>query len=183
MKKFVLLAVSFLLSTMLFAGPFGLEMGMTLDEIREKCGSSNVVYIANDVYDIKPPKPSSFFKHSYVAFVDDTFGLYGIGGVGTPMSYGDCLVTLNTLASHLESYYGKPQETVKLKDITSAHMTFNPDTVVKYCWRLPDCKKLEKEKVSEVIVLIDELNQDVGIVRIQYAFNNREKVMENATPF
>ena len=30
-KRFVLLAVLFLMATMLFAGPFGLEMGMTLD--------------------------------------------------------------------------------------------------------------------------------------------------------
>ena len=36
MKRFVLLAVSFLMATMLFAGPFGLEMGMTLEEIKKK---------------------------------------------------------------------------------------------------------------------------------------------------
>ena len=36
MKKFILLAVSFLMATMLFAGPFGLEMGMTLEEIKKK---------------------------------------------------------------------------------------------------------------------------------------------------
>lgn len=62
-------------------------------------------------------------------------------------------------------------------------MTFNPDTIIAYCWELPECKKLEKEKVSKVFALIDELNQDVGIVRVQCLFNNREKVMENATPF
>ena len=183
MKKFVLLVVAFLMANALFAGPFGLKMGMTLEEIKEKCGWSNVVHISNDVYDIKPPKPSSFFKHSYVAFVDDTFGLYIIGGLGTPMSYGDCLVILNGLANHLENYYGKPQTTEKLKDITSVHMTFNPDAVVTYRWKLPECKKLEKEKVSKVVAFIDELNQDVGMVRVQYSFNNCEKVIENATPF
>ena len=75
MKRFVLLAVLFLMATMLFAGPFGLEMGMTLDEIKAKCGSSKVKCIEGDVYDIRPPKPSEFFS-LYCAFVDDAFGLY-----------------------------------------------------------------------------------------------------------
>ena len=62
MKKFVLLVVAFLMANALFVDPFGLKMGMTLEEIKEKCGWSNVVHISNDVYDIKPPKPSSFLS-------------------------------------------------------------------------------------------------------------------------
>lgn len=33
MKKIVLFAIAFLMVNVLFAGPFGLEMGMTLEEI------------------------------------------------------------------------------------------------------------------------------------------------------
>ena len=32
MKKIILLVIAFFMSNMLFAGPFGLEMGMTLDD-------------------------------------------------------------------------------------------------------------------------------------------------------
>lgn len=55
MKKIVLFAIAFLMVNVLFAGPFGLEMGMTLEEIKEKCGWNNVEHIEKDMYKIKPP--------------------------------------------------------------------------------------------------------------------------------
>ena len=62
MKKVIFLIVFALIMSVGFAGPFGLEMGMTLEEIKEKCGWSNVVHISDDMYDIKPPKPSFFLS-------------------------------------------------------------------------------------------------------------------------
>lgn len=115
MKKFILLAVLFLMATMLFAGPFGLEMGMTLDEIKAKCGSSNVECIDGDGYKIKPPKPSFYFDHLYGALVDDTFGLYALSGVTKPTSYSHCLALLNTITGLIEAHYGKAQEDKETK--------------------------------------------------------------------
>ena len=185
MKKLVLLVVSFLMANILFADPFGLEMGMTLEEIKKKCGSSNVECIDGDGYKIKPPKPSFYFDHLYGAFVDDTFGLYALSGVTKPTSYSYCLALLNTIAERIEAHYGKAQEERKLKDITPTpiFMTFNPDTIIAYYWKLPECKKLEKEKVSEVFIYIDELTQDVGAVMIRYRFNNFDDAMEDKSPF
>ena len=108
-----------------------------------------------------------------------------MSGVTKPTSYSYCLALLNTITGRIEAHYGKAQEERKLKDITPTpiFMTFNPDTVIEYCWKLPECKKLEKEKVSHVLIYIDELTQDVGAVMIKYKFNNFDDAMEDKSPF
>ena len=179
MKRFVLLVVSFLMATMLFAGPFGLEMGMTLDEIREKCGSSNVEGIQGGVmWYIKPPRPSNYFS-SYEAWCDDSAGLHTVAANTFIMPYKQCILSLESVFSLLKSYYGEPQEVTQLKDGTHVYMTSeSPDTIVQYGWRLPECKKLEKENVYRLHIWIGEMNQDQGIVRIMYFFDNYKKLME-----
>ena len=182
MKRCVLLAVSFLMATMLFAGPFGLEMGMTLEEIREKCGSSKVKCIDGDVYDIRPPKSSELFP-IYYASIDDAFGLYCIKVFSSFRSYSDCLLLFNDLAKRFEAYYGKSQNTKKVKDIPPVYITFSPDTIIQYQWELPQCKKLGKEKIASVIFSIEEITQDQGCVMLSYKFNNAKEVLENNSPF
>lgn len=182
MKKIVLFAIAFLMVNVLFAGPFGLEMGMTLEEIKEKCGWNNVEHIEKDMYKIKPPRSSSSFDN-YFVFVDDTFGLHSITAWTKVMSHKECLLSLEGLNGRLKTYYGEPQKIKRFKDITSVYMTFDPDTITQYNWKLPECKKLEKEKIANVFVWVAELSQDAGAVVIRYYFDNSEKVMENQSPF
>jgi|GEM_PF-1127622 len=184
MKKLVLLVVSFLMATMLFAGPFGLEMGMTLDEIREKCGSSNVEGIQGGVmWYIKPPRPSNYFS-SYEAWCDDSAGLHTVAANTFIMPYKQCILSLESVFSLLKSYYGEPQEVTQLKDGTHVYMTSeSPDTVVQHTWKRPECKKLEKENVDSLTILIRELSEDVGDVRITYCFDDHKKVVGDVTPF
>ena len=182
MKKIVLFVIAFLMVNVLFAGPFGLEMGMTLEEIKEKCGWNNVEHIDTDMYKIKPPRSSSSFDN-YFVFVDDTFGLHSIAAWTKVMSHKECLLFLVGLNGRLKTYYGEPQKITRFKDITSVYMTFDPDTITRYDWKLPECKKLEKEKIANVFVWVSELSQDAGAVVIRYIFDNFEKVMENQSPF
>jgi hypothetical protein len=183
MKKFVLLVVLFLMSTMLFAGPFGLEMGMTLEEIREKCGSSNVKYSEDGVYMVKPPRKSSSFN-GYIALVDDTFGLHATSANSVIMPYKQCIIHLRDLFNRLRAYYGEPQMRTLLKDINPVYMASeSPDTVVQHTWKRPECKKLEKENVDSLTILIRELGEDAGYVSITYFFDNHKKVVGDATPF
>jgi len=183
MKKFILLAISFLMASMLFAGPFGLEMGMTLEEIKEKCGRNNVNHCVYDEYIIKPPRPNSIFDCYRVA-IDDTFGLYVIKASTEVMSHKDCLFRLEHVSYVLKSYYGESQKIMRLKDTPCEYMTSeSPDTIVCYVWSLPECKKLEKEKVSLLGVGVQEFDQDTGAVRIEYYSDDFDKVMESKTPF
>ena len=183
MKRVALLVVSFLMVTMLFAGPFGLEMGMTLNEIREKCGWSNVECIENGVYRVEPPRKSSSFG-VYFAFVDDTFGLHATSANSVIMPYKQCIIHLRDLFNRLRAYYGEPQMRTLLKDINPVYMASeSPDTVVQHTWKRPECKKLEKENVDSLTILIRELSEDVGDVRITYCFDDHKKVVGDVTPF
>ena len=183
MKKFVLLVVLFLMSTMLFADPFGLEMGMTLDEIREKYGWGNVEYSGDGVYRVEPPRKSSSFG-VYFAFVDDTFGLHATSANSVIMPYKQCIIHLRDLFNRLRAYYGEPQVRTLLKDVNPAYLTSeSPDTVVQYMWRRPECEKLEKENVDSLAIWIGELSEDAGVVSIMYRFDNHKKVVGDVTPF
>lgn len=183
MKRVALLVVSFLMATMLFAGPFGLEMGMTLNEIREKCGWSNVECIENGVYRVEPPRKSFSFG-VYFALVDDTFGLYSVSANTVVMPYKQCIIHLRNSFNRLGPYYGEPQMRALLKDMNPAYMASeSPDTVVQYTWKRPECKKLEKENVDSLTIWISELGEDAGCVSITYCFDNHKKVVGEVTPF
>ena len=134
------------------------------------------------MYKIKPPRSSSSFDN-YVVFVDDTFGLHSIAASTKAMSHKECLLSLEVLNGRLKTYYGEPQKIMRFKDITYVYMTFDPDTITEYGWTLPECKKLEKEKIAHVVVWVSEFSQDAGAVLIKYIFDNSEKVMENQSPF
>lgn len=183
MKKVTSLGGLFLLASMLFAGPFGLEMGMSLDEIREECGG-RVECVREGIYVVEPPRPSSYFV-SYEAWCGGSVGLHTIAANTFIMPYKQCILSLESVFSLLKSYYGEPQEVTQLKDGTQVYMTSeSPDTIIQYSWKLPECKKLEKENVYKLYVWIGEMNQDQGIVRIMYFFDNHKKLVEagNASP-
>ena len=182
MKKIILLTIAFLMANILFAGPFGLEMGMTLEEIKRKC-DYNVKHAGDDMYMIKPPRPSIVFN-LYSVHVDDIFGLYSIMAISENMPHKQSLLVLKNVAGMIEAYYGEPQDMKRLKDHNPVYMTSeSPDTIICYDWTLPECKKLEKEKVNWIRVIAHELNQDEGAVAIQYRFDNAEKIIENRPPF
>lgn len=75
MKKTILLSVLFIFGVIsAFAGPFGLSMGMSLEEIVAEC-TDEPKYIADDRYLIQPTKSHPLFEN-YIAWVSETNGLY-----------------------------------------------------------------------------------------------------------
>lgn len=144
---------------------------------------SNVEYSEDGVYMVKPPRKSSSFD-GYLALVDDTFGLHSVSAVSLIMPYKPCILYLRSLFDRLKPYYGEPQMRTLLKDINPVYMASeSPDTVVQHTWKRPECKKLEKENVDSLTILIRELGEDVGDVSITYCFDNHKKVVGDVTPF
>lgn len=144
---------------------------------------SNVEYSEDGVYMVKPPRKSSSFD-GYLALVDDTFGLHSVSAVSLIMPYKPCILYLRSLFDRLKPYYGEPQMRTLLKDINPVYMASeSPDTVVQHMWKRPECKKLEKENVDSLTILIRELGEDVGDVSITYCFDNHKKVVGDVTPF
>ena len=82
MKKsyFIVLAMVLLVSSqMLTAGPFGLEMGMSLDGL--KALGVNPTMIATGYYKVDPPSPHPEFER-YIVQMDATEGVFWIKAVG-----------------------------------------------------------------------------------------------------
>ena len=76
MKKKILLCAMILLSLALaaFAGPFGLEMGMTLEEVAKACGGKRPEHIGDHRYLIEPVKKHPSFS-TYIAWISPAEGL------------------------------------------------------------------------------------------------------------
>lgn len=79
MKKLFLIFTLILLPIAVFAAPFGLEMGMTLDEIAEQC-EEEPKFLENDIYLVKPIKSHPVFI-AYLVYVNQKVGLYQIRAV------------------------------------------------------------------------------------------------------
>lgn len=111
MKKlisiFTLLVVC---SLSVFAGPFGLNMGMTIEDVTKACGGNEPEYISDDRYYIQPIKSHPLFE-GYVVWISETEGLYYIKGISREIpanSYGtEVKQEFARLLSPLERKYGK----------------------------------------------------------------------------
>jgi len=169
MKRFVLLVVSFLMATMLFADPFGLKMGMTLEEIKAKCGGKEPEYECHGImYKIEPiKKDGTFIKYS--AFVNENLGLFGVTAGTELVSTERRKKSFNAVLSKLKDYYGEPSE---VDELTCR-------------WYADKCEKLKKEKLNGIFLRIFEVTELGGeIIFLDYFFENSEKAMESRdSPF
>jgi hypothetical protein len=84
-KNFIIVfATVLLLSThILTAGPFGLEMGMSLDGLNAL--GANPTIIAEAYYTVNPPSPHSDFEE-YIVRLDPTEGVFWIKALGKDIS-------------------------------------------------------------------------------------------------
>ena len=108
---FILL--SFLITGIVFAGPFGLDMGMTLDQVKTKTGK-NPELVQDDLYRVDPPNKNDMFE-SYIVQISPKYGIVWIKAVGkdiTTNGYGIQLKTaFDNLVSGIERSYGKYDKT------------------------------------------------------------------------
>lgn len=112
-KYFFILFLCLFSSANLAAGPFGLEKGMSLEEINEACGRTIPRRIANDDrYYISPLKSHSVFSE-YIAWIDDEEGLYYIRAISDPIytsKFGTELQNeFHSFRKRLEKIYGKSE--------------------------------------------------------------------------
>lgn len=112
MKKLFLLLILLSAPILLFSAPFGLSMGMTLDDLAEACDGAEPIHIEDDCYYVFPVKKHPLFKH-YVAFVDDDEGLYLIRAVSDDIStnrYGtEIQNTFAEIKERVSKTYGRPR--------------------------------------------------------------------------
>lgn len=110
--KRLFLAVLFIIgATFTYAAPFGLKMGMTIDEIAEQC-EDEPSFLQDDVYLITPIKRHPLFTY-YAVYVNESTGLYQIRAVSDSIQcnqYGTELQNaFNNLKDRIGKTYGKPR--------------------------------------------------------------------------
>ena len=111
MKKLFFALIFGLISTFIYAAPFGLKMGMTIEEIAEQC-EEEPSFVKDDIYLIKPIKKHPLFSY-YAVYVSEKTGLYQIRVISdsvTCNNYGiEIQNSFNSIKDRIAKTYGKPR--------------------------------------------------------------------------
>ena len=111
MKKLFFALIFGLISTFIYAAPFGLKMGMTIEEIAEQC-EEEPSFVKDDIYLIKPIKKHPLFSY-YAVYVSEKTGLYQIRAISdsvTCNNYGtEIQNSFNSIKDRIAKTYGKPR--------------------------------------------------------------------------
>ncbi len=195
MKKLVLLAVIILVVTnSAFAGPFGLEMGMSFDDITKACGGIRPERLENDDrYLVSPTKSHPDFEH-YLVWVDDAKGLYRIRAISKEINtskYGTELKSFfHEMNERLSKTYGKPQiyDEVKKgaldiykKDEWWMMALSDGSRILESVWeRGSGTVKMSKD-LDYVDLYADttKYSFDKGYLGLEYGFINREEIKKS----
>lgn len=114
MKKLTIFALMCVLSGVFcispaFAGPFGIDMGMSLAQVKAVCRTTPK-HIQDNVYEITPPKTNDIFETYYVR-IDPDYGVYWLKAIGKEIytnGYGDRLKsTFESLVESIRRTYGE----------------------------------------------------------------------------
>ncbi len=109
LNKLFFAVVFFFIAGIIFAGPFGLDMGMSLEQLRSLTGE-NPELIRGDFYEINPPNGHDMFE-SYLVQVSPKYGVVMIKAIGkdiTTNGHGTQLKSaFNNLVASIERTYGK----------------------------------------------------------------------------
>lgn len=123
MKRFVLIYVFVFLSIAIFASPFGLKMGMTIDEIAEQCEEYPSL-VKDEIYLVKPIKKHPLFSY-YAVYVNEKTGLYQIRAISDSIScnkYGtEIKNAFTSIKDRIAKTYGKPKVNDRYKNTADSY--------------------------------------------------------------
>lgn len=113
-RNFLCVALLLMISSIAFAGPFGLEMGWS----EEQCKEAGAIfigdpYITNEVtsYFFTPPKKHSSFE-TYIIRIDKEYGVYEIsaysGTINTAGNGSQIKTKFVTIRDQIAATYGDP---------------------------------------------------------------------------
>ena len=141
-----------------YQGPFGLRMGLTLEEIKSVC--SLVENTETGVYKIIPKKPHSAFNSYKIAY-DEEYGLYSINAKSEPMENKLCSERFNSLKEKMEKGYGTSR-------------SFNAEDIEDgVTWDVQSGnQKFVANNLNSIFLTISKTQDDNAQISILYNFNN-----------
>lgn len=183
-KKILLIAIFAFVSTLLSAAPFGLKMGMNLNEIAEACGGQRPENVKDDCYKIFPEKNHPLFE-KYYAYVDDVEGLYYLKAVSYRVStnqYGTELKDkFYEISNRIAKTYGTPEITEEMDE----QSIFNDENLWLYSLgegsrtlsAIWETKQPMKDNLVYVYLYVTaEYLYTRGYVNLEYRFTNANAV-------
>ncbi len=167
------------------SGPFGLKMGMTLDQITQACNNTKPKQIEGDKYYVYPAKKHPLFKY-YIAYVDASEGLYCLQAVSDDIktnNYGTELKQAFTeIKDRVSKTYGNPRMIDSLDPNSiwkndSFWLTALDDGARTYAavWD----KKLKDDLVYVYINTSAVSYKETGWITLEYGFSNKS-IVEDA---
>ena len=185
-KKFLLVSVLFLFSGLLFAAPFGLKMGMNLEEIKGACGGKRPENVQDDCYRIYPEKNHPLFEE-YYAYVDEVEGLYYIKAVSARISVNEYGTELKEKFNEINARVSKSYGTPKITDEVNLQSIFKDDNYWLYSLgegarvlsaRWENANQL-KDDLVYVYLYVSSRKSSYGWVNLEYRFTNASAVEDS----
>lgn len=162
--------------TWAYAGPFGLEKGMRLDQLDVKAPMDSGTYQLNSV-----PKPHGEFE-IYAASLSERTGVCRIAAVSHTVKndrYGVQLRTkFESLKSQLDANYGASSLTDQLganalyDEVGDWTMSLYKHERIYFAKWSPPSEDMKKFGLNEIRLSINGLSNDDGMITILYLFDN-----------
>jgi len=188
MKKSIGLFVilSLFIVTDAFCGPFGIDFGMSLEQIRQ-ISKTTPENIDDDWYVITPPNTHELFE-TYIVQIHPTYGVYFIKAISRDIStngHGTELIgRFNNLVSNIERTYGNYFRKDKLnpESIFTDSQYFmytlsRGDRELIVFWDRDEGSRLPKD-ILAIIVYAEAETSVRGNIAIEYYSMNYEKIEE-----
>lgn len=191
MKKILLILLfSFLLPLSIFAAPFGLKMGMTIEQIADEC-EEEPQHVKDDIYMVIPKKRHPVFEY-YAVYVNEKTGLYQIRAISEPIStnkYGtDLQNAFNNVKDRIAKTYGKPKIYDSVDKSISSFLQ-NDDywfytlregsRELSAAWGKNTQLADNLETVALECVFVDGFYDGTGQLILYYYFNNYDSVEDD----
>jgi hypothetical protein len=174
--------------TPVFAGPFGIEKGMSLAQVKAVCKTAPE-YLDGDLYIISPLKTHDQFD-MYAVRIDDDYGVYWLKAVSRDIhtnSHGNELLgAFNIIVSSIEKTYGNCEKIDKKEGYAGnepslfMHALREGARVVAALWTRENESKLPDDISFIIIVISPHDYLDIGTVMLEYNFSNYDAVQAKA---
>jgi hypothetical protein len=169
-----------------YTGPFGIDMGLNLSQVKEVCKTK---HLDEDAYEITPPKKSDLFE-TYIVWIDSDYGIYGIRAIGKEIhtdSYGSELKeTFESLVKSIEKKYGKYKKTdrsdldapeIFMLTLLNGARELSAIWATKHKSNLPsDIAGIRIDAIADTFAIIS----NTGHVTLEYFFSNAAAVKARA---
>ncbi|MEI6873548.1 MAG: hypothetical protein WCL50_00300 [Spirochaetota bacterium] len=184
-RLFSIIAFAVICLASILAGPFGLDMGMTLDQIRDATGH-DVVPSENspNLYYAIPAKGHPAFD-SYLVQVSPKTGLYYIKAIGKDIStnrYGLSIQTaFDNLKASIEKAYGpsKSEDLLMSKSIWNEPRDWMMGLLKKERYLDADWDKKDganlPENLASIFLMAHASSTEEGWIGLEYYFSNYEE--------